>query len=125
MAGSYRDLKAWQCAMRLAGHCDRVTRSFPARSPAGLVAQLERAAGSVAANIAEGSGRRSRPDYLRHLAIANGSLLEAETHLLRAAQIGLIKPSELAQLLATSAEAGRLIAGLIRWLENEQNEWRR
>ena len=95
-------------------------RCFPRRSPAGLIAQIERAAGSIAANIAEGSGRRTRPDYLRHLSIANGSLLEVETHLLRAAGAGLIKPSDLAQVLATSAETGRLIAGLMRWLGKQE-----
>ncbi len=125
MPCSYRDLKAWQSAMRLAAECDGIVRGFPKRCPAGLIAQIERAAGSVAANIAEGSGRRSRPDFLRHLSIANGSLLEVETHVLRAAQIGLIKPSELNRLLATSATTGRLLAGLIRWLEGAENEWRR
>jgi four helix bundle protein len=117
LARSYRDLKAWQLAMRLAQQCDELVDAFPKRGPAGLISQLERAAGSVAANIAEGSGRRSRPDYLRHLAIANGSLLEVETHVLRAAQVGLVKPSDVTRVLATSAETGRVLAGLIRWVE--------
>jgi four helix bundle protein len=111
--------------MRLAAQCDTLARGFAGRSPSGLVAQIERAAGSVAANIAEGAGRRSRPDYLRHLSIADGSLLEVETHVLRAAQIGLIKPSDVNAVLATSEEAGRLIAGLIRWVERPDSEWTR
>lgn len=125
MASSYRDLRAWQCAMEVAAQCDGLVRGFSGRSPAGLVAQIERAAGSIAANVAEGAGRRSRPDYLRHLSIANGSLLEVETHLMRAARAGLIKPSELARVLATTSETGRVLAGLIRWLEGAEGDWRR
>ena len=121
MARSYRDLRAWQCAMQLTAECDEIVRCFPARRPAGLTSQLERAAGSIAANIAEGAGRRSRPEFLRHLAIANGSLLEVETHLLRAARIGMVAPDALRRVLATSGEVGRILAGLMRWLD-AQNE---
>lgn len=103
--------------MRLAAECDALVLAFPRRGPTGLTGQLQRAVGSVAANIAEGCGRRSQPDFRRHLSIANGSLLEVETHVLRAAQNGLVKPSELARVLATSAEVGRLLTGLLRWLE--------
>ena len=122
MTRSYRSLRVWQCALRLAGECDELVQRFPRRGPAGLAGQIGRAAGSVAANVAEGSGRRSRPDYLRHLSIANGSLFEVETHLLRAAQAGLIKPSDLTRVLATSAETGRTLAGLIRCLQQPSND---
>jgi four helix bundle protein len=108
--------------MRLAAQCDTLARGFAGRSPSGLVAQIERAAGSVAANIAEGAGRRSRPDYLRHLSIANGSLLELETHLIRAAGFGLISPDRLAALVALCVEVGRMLAGLIRKLESMRDE---
>jgi four helix bundle protein len=115
---SYRDLKVWQRAMELAVECHVLTRGFPRRNSSGLVAQLERTAGSVPANIAEGCGRRSRADYVRHLAIANGSLLEAETHVILAARLGLIKPSDLTRVLGISAEVGRMLAGLIRRLNS-------
>jgi four helix bundle protein len=117
---SYRDLKVWQRAMELAVECHMLTRRFPRRSSSGLVAQLERAAGSVPANIAEGNGRRTRADYLRHLSIANGSLAELETHMLLAARLGLVSPREMRRVLSTASEVGRLLAGLIRALRSEQ-----
>jgi four helix bundle protein len=113
---SYRDLKVWQRLMELAVACHLLTRDFPKRNAIGLVAQIERAAGSVPANIAEGSGRRSRGDYLRFLAIANGSLLELESHLLLAGRLSFVKPPDLTRVLAISSEVGRMLAGLIRKL---------
>jgi four helix bundle protein len=119
---SYRDLKVWQRSMELAVECHLLVRSLPRRSASGLAVQIERAAGSVPANIAEGCGRRTRPDYLRHLSIANGSLLELETHVLIASRLGLLKPGQLATVLALSGETGRLLGGLIRKLNSTNSE---
>ena len=113
---SYRQLKVWQRSMELAVECHLIARTLPRRGASGLASQIERAAGSVPANIAEGCGRRTRPAYLRHLSIANGSLLELETHVLIASRLGLLKPGQLATVLALSAETGRLLNGLIRRL---------
>ena len=117
---SFRDLRVWQHSLRLSNECHAVTEAFPARRSAGLVAQIERAAGSVPANIAEGAGRRTTPDYLRHLSIANGSLLELETHLVRAAGFGLISPDRLARLVGLCGDVGKMLAGLIRTLESRR-----
>jgi four helix bundle protein len=119
---SFRDLKVWQRSLALSNECHAATNAFPPRTSAGLVAQIERAAGSVPANIAEGAGRRTTPDYLRHLSIANGSLLELETHLLRAAGFGLIPHHRLTPLIELCAEVGRMLAGLIRKLESIERE---
>ena len=116
MARSYRELLVWQRSMQLAVRCHVLARSLPRGGSAGLAAQIERAPGSVPANIAEGCGRRTRPDYLRHLGIANGSLLELETHVLLAAELKLVTPERLGEVLTMSAEVGRLLAGLIRRL---------
>lgn len=77
---------------------------------------MERAAVSVPANIAEGAGRRSRADFLRHLSIANGSLRELETHLMLAERLRLVPGDEIASALAIASETGRLLAGLLRSL---------
>src|SRR5688500_1325169 len=76
----YRDLLVWQQAMELAVECERLCEHFPPKA-ASIATENRRAALSVPANIAEGNGRFSRADYVRHLSIANGSLKELESHL--------------------------------------------
>jgi four helix bundle protein len=57
-----------------------VARLLPKSESFGLIGQMQRAAVSIPANIAEGHGREHLGDYVRHLSIANGSLMELETH---------------------------------------------
>src|SRR5688500_9504376 len=79
MIRSYKDLIVWQRAMELAEAAFDIAGSLPRDSASGLTSQIRRSAVSVPANIAEGHGRLSRADYLRHLSIARGSLMELQT----------------------------------------------
>lgn len=56
---SYKELKVWQKSIDLVDDVYRLTRDFPKSETYGLSSQMQRAAVSVAANIAEGSGRDS------------------------------------------------------------------
>ena len=85
---SYEDLEVWQRAMDLVVDCYDLTRSFPQTEQFGLTAQLQRAAVSVPANIAEGQARRHTREFLRYLTIARGSLAELETHIQIAKRLG-------------------------------------
>jgi four helix bundle protein len=78
MLRSYRDLEIWKRSLVLVADVYRVTRHFPSDERFGLTSQLRRAAVSVTCNIAEGYGRSTRGEYLNHLSIARGSLLEVE-----------------------------------------------
>ncbi|MFQ5664659.1 MAG: four helix bundle protein [Terriglobia bacterium] len=62
----------WQKAHELTPLIYRLTKSFPPEEQSGLVSQLRRASSAVAANIAEGFGRRTTKELLRSLRIANG-----------------------------------------------------
>lgn len=76
---NFKDLLAWQKAMDFVEECYRLTQAFPSHEKFGLAGQLQRAAVSVAANIAEGQGRATTGEFLNFLSIARGSLMEAQT----------------------------------------------
>ncbi len=114
---SYRDLEVWKKAMDLVVERYRLTGHFPKSEAYGLTSQIQRAAVSVPANIAEGHGRDHLGDYLRSLSMANGSLMELETHLLIADRLSYVRAGHLEPVLAATAELGRMLSGLSRSLK--------
>ena len=82
-----------------------------------MTTQIQRAAVSIPANIAEGHGREHLGDYLHHLSCANGSLMELETHFFIANRLSYITESQLQSVLDNTAELGRILAGLISKLK--------
>ena len=112
----YRGLIVWQKAMDLVTRCYRASRSFPDDERFGLTSQLRRAAVSVPANIAEGSGRGTRKAFANYVWIANGSLRELETHLLVAERLGYLSADAVRDAMTRTAEIGRLLVGLRRSL---------
>jgi hypothetical protein len=67
----YMKIEAWRLADDLAVRVYEITRSFPKVERYGLTSQLRRASYSVPANIAEGSSRESKRDYLHFLYITS------------------------------------------------------
>lgn len=112
----YRDLTVWQRAMELVVASYALASAFPKSELYGLGSQLKRAAISVAANIAEGHGRMHIGDYMRHVSIARGSLMELETHVLLAERLSFIKSGQSRTALGLSGEISRMLAVLLRRL---------
>ena len=117
---SYRDLRVWQKAMDLVVASYEATKQLPQSELYGLASQIQRAAVSIPANIAEGHGREHLGDYLHHLSMANGSLMELETHFLLAGRLGYLDAEPMNELLDQTAEVGRMLAGLIRSLKSSR-----
>ncbi|MGH2412222.1 MAG: four helix bundle protein, partial [Microcystaceae cyanobacterium] len=86
---SYRNQFIWQRAVQLSINCYQFTRRFPQSELYGLTSQIRRSSVSVASNIAEGYGRRSKPEYIQFLHIALGSLRELDTQLIIAKEVDL------------------------------------
>jgi four helix bundle protein len=110
---SYKDLLVWQRAMDIAVATYELSRRYPRDELFGLTSQSRRAAASIAANIAEGYGRSSRPTYAHFLRIAQGSLKELETHLILAERVGVAPVASTEDLLTKADELGRMLRGLI------------
>jgi four helix bundle protein len=113
----FRELKVWEKAHSLTLEIYRVTRSFPANELYGLTSQIRRAAVSIAANISEGCGRETRPDFARFLQNAAGSASEVEYHLLLAKDLGYLSPEVCADLGDSTREIKRMLSGLIQRLK--------
>jgi len=87
---NYRDLVVWEKAHRLTLAVYKNTRAFPNDERFGLTSQMRRASASIAANLAEGCGRRSDGEMGRFIQIAMGSGAELSYHLLLARDLGLL-----------------------------------
>ncbi len=109
---AHYDLEVWQDAMRLARDVYRASAEFPSDERYGLTAQVRRSAVSIPSNIAEGAGRGSKAEYCRFLLIARGSLMELDTQLWIAKDLGLIEGDEAIreQIFRLAARMNRLIA---------------
>jgi four helix bundle protein len=107
----HKDLEVWQKAMDLVIDIYKLTALFPSKEVYGLASQMQRAAVSIPSNIAEGHGLKQTQAYLRHLAIANGSLTELETQLEIADRLGYLSV-EGRPIIQKAHEVGRMLSGL-------------
>ncbi|HEV2722135.1 MAG TPA: four helix bundle protein [Thermoanaerobaculia bacterium] len=111
-------LDVWQKARLLAKDIYVMTRSFPREEIFGLTQQMRRAAVSILCNIAEGRGRRSRPDYRHFVLIARGSAFELQAQIIIASDIGYVEESTAKSLSKRAAEVARMLSGLVRYLDH-------
>lgn len=109
----FHQLKVWQKAHHLTLAVYQITAGFPRDELYGLSSQLRRAASSVAANLAEGSGRSGDAEFARFCSIAMGSASELEYHLLLAKDLKLIGPKDHEVLSWRAVEVKRMLAGLL------------
>ncbi len=107
---NFRDLKVWQKSVDLAKTIYDQTSIFPDSEKYGLISQMQRAAVSISSNIAEGSGRQTKPDFKHFLSIALGSSYELENQVIIAERLGYIRNIDL--LVANIQEIQKMIYSL-------------
>lgn len=113
----FQKFDVWHKAVAFADQVYALTRAFPVDERFGLTSQMRRAAVSVSANIAEGSGRSSDKDFARFIEIAYGSLLEviSEAHI--ACQQKFLRGDLMDTLSHQVEELARMLSGLKSKLE--------
>ncbi len=79
---SFEDLVVWQKAHAFTLDIYKITKYYPKEELFGLTSQFRRASVSIAANIAEGYGKRTSKDKLRFYNIAEGSINESKYYIL-------------------------------------------
>ena len=87
-----------------------------------LCIQIQSAAGSVMANIAEGFVRRSSKDFVQFLFIAMSSSAEGRSHLYIAVDQGYLSKDTFESIYAQADKVGRIISGLIKYLRTKQTK---
>ncbi len=115
-SSAFNDLRVWRSAMELAVNVYRSTATFLHEEIYSLTQQLRRAAVSIPSNIAEGKGRGSKRDFRQFLFNARGSLLELQTQIMIAQNLGYLSDADTNKLLDRAAGVGKSLSGLINYL---------
>ena len=113
MAQAVEDIKVWHKAIALSVEIYKLTETFPSHERYGLSSQLQRAAVSVASNIAEGRGRLNNREFRQFLGMAQGSNYEVKTQLLIARELGLGSSERVQQAQKLNEEVGRMLNAFI------------
>jgi four helix bundle protein len=113
----FRSLKVWEMAHGLALAIYKATEQFPKQELYSLTNQIQRAAVSVPANIAEGCGRDSDAELKRYFVIAMGSASELEYLLLLACELGYLQPDAYRSIQNELVEMRRMLNSFIQKLK--------
>jgi four helix bundle protein len=94
----FESLEIWQEAIKFSNLIYNITGRFPKEELFGLASQLNRAAVSVSANIAEGSAAASVKEFTMFLGFSIRSGVEVISELFIAKERGYIKDQEFQEL---------------------------
>lgn len=122
MIRNFEDLIAWQKARELTRGIYDVTKRLHFSKDFALSTQIQKAAVSVMANIAEGYERASFGEFHRFLSIAKGSCAELRSHLYVALDNKYITKSEFQFLQEQAETVGKVIGGLRASVAKKRNE---
>ena len=109
---SFENLKVYQLARNLVKNVYLLQNDFPKDEHYTLGDQVRRAATSITANLAEGSGRQSAKEKIRFIEIAFGSLTEVFCELQTACDLDYIKEEKLDALRPQFTEVAKMLSGL-------------
>lgn len=113
---NFERLEVWQKAMALTVEIYKLTEKFPRSELFSLTDQLRRSTSAIAANLAEGNGRKTDKDKAHFTNIAFSSLMETMNHLILAVNLNYI--DEL--ILEKYRHEIKEIAAMLSSLQNHQ-----
>lgn len=119
---SFEGLVAWQKARILARDVYVLTRSPHFAKDFGLSSQVQRAAVSTMADLAEGFERRRRADFHRYVEISKASCAEVLSHLYAAFDVGHIDQPRCGELREPPRDVSRILGGLRASLERPADD---
>lgn len=120
MTQSFKDLITWQKAHEFVLLVYKFTNAFPSHERFGLMSQFQRAAVSIAANIAEGYKKTGKSDKLRLMNVAQGSLEECRYYILLSKDLKYIT-EEISLILTERIEnVSRLLNAYCKAVQNSK-----
>ena len=114
----FEDLDCWQEARIFVRKIYAVTRDGNFKKDLRLTGQIQAAATSTMANIAEGFIRRSHKEFIQFLYIAMSSSAEVRSHLYVALDQHYISQEQFDEIYDQADKCGRMISNLIKYLRS-------
>jgi len=113
---SYKELDVWKKGIEIVDVVYKITGKFPKEERYGLASQMQRAAVSIASNIAEGFARQHTKEYQQFCYIALGSCAELETQLIIAQRRNYVSSEAFSELEDYLDHESRMLMNLIKSL---------
>jgi len=113
---SYKELDIWKKGIEIVDVVYKMTGKFPKEERYGLASQMQRAAVSIASNIAEGFARQHTKEYQQFCYIALGSCAELETQLIIAQRRNYVSSEAFSELEDYLDHESRMLMNLIKSL---------
>jgi four helix bundle protein len=113
---SFENLDCWQEARMLVRKIYDATRDGNFKKDLRLTGQIQGAATSCMANIAEGFERRSDKEFVQFLYIAMASTAEVKSHLYVALDQGYIDQNHFDGIYEQAQKTAQLISAFIKYL---------
>ena len=110
---NHQQLDIYRITRVFAVECYKITRGFPSEERFALSQQIRRAVLSVHLNIAEGCSRKSAIERKRFYEIARGSLIEVDTALDIAIELGYTSNQRLEETGKLMIRSFQLISKMI------------
>ncbi len=116
---SFEDLRVYKTVRELVKNIYLLQNRFPKEERYALGDQVRRAATSITANIAEGSGRQSVKEKIHFIEIAFGSMTEVFCELQTACDLDYITESQFNELRPYFTNVAKMLSGLRTSLQKQ------
>lgn len=118
---SFENLEVYEKARELIKDVYLLQNTFPKEERYALGDQVRRAATSITANLAEGSGRKSYREKIHFIEISFGSMTEVFCELQTACDLGYITEQQFDELRPQFADVARMLSGLRNKFQDKLN----
>ena len=114
---THKDLDIWKLGIELVEDIYKLCNIYPNEEKFGIVSQIKRASISIPSNIAEGSARNSKKEFIQFCYIALGSLSEIETQLIISKKLQFISTNDLNNVLGKIEILRKKLLNFIKYLK--------